>query len=192
MPDEPTGQEPTEVTEEQEPTTQEEPKGLSDPWADPEKARKEIEKLRKEAASYRTKYKEAEPLARKAKEMEDAQKTAEQRLTAQLEEEQKRRGDLLDRAVRAEVRALAADGFADPADAAAFLDLASYAGEDGDVDSDQIKADLDDLLKRKPHLAKQSEPRRPAPDRSQGSSGNTRSKTDPAAEFAGFLGQRLR
>ncbi|MFC9941256.1 hypothetical protein [Nocardiopsis alba] len=191
MPDESTGQEPAEVTEEQEPTTQEEPKGSTDPWSDPEKARKEIEKLRKEAASYRTKYREAEPLAKKAKELEDAQKTAEERLTAQLAEEQKRHGALLDRAVRAEVRALAADSFADPGDAAAFLDLGSYTSEDGDVDSDQIKADLDDLLKRKPHLGKQTEPRRPAPDRSQGSSGNHKTKSDPADAFAGFLNQRI-
>ncbi|MBQ1164571.1 hypothetical protein KBZ21_42075, partial [Streptomyces sp. A73] len=37
--------------------------GKTDPWHDPEKARREIEKLRKEAAKYRTTAKELEPLA---------------------------------------------------------------------------------------------------------------------------------
>jgi hypothetical protein len=58
--------------------------------------------------------------------------------------------------VRAEVKAAAAGKFADPADAAAFLDLTEFeVNEDGDVDQDAIAAALDDLLKKKPHLAAQ-------------------------------------
>lgn len=72
------------------------------------------------------------------------------------------------RAVRAEVRALAADGFADPDDAAAFLELGSYADDDGEIDTQAIKDDLTDLLKRKPHLAKRKGPK---PDPSQGARG---------------------
>lgn len=45
-----------------------------------------------------------------------------------------------------------AGGFADPADAAVFLNPADYDG-DGGVDTDAIKADLAGLLERKPHLA---------------------------------------
>ncbi|MBQ1166909.1 hypothetical protein KBZ21_53840, partial [Streptomyces sp. A73] len=70
---------------------------------------------------------------------------------------------------RAEVRALAANEFADPEDAAAFLSLDGYGSDDGEVDAEQIRADLKALLKAKPHLAKPADtgPRRPAPDRSQ-------------------------
>lgn len=159
----------------------------------PKDVRELLEKNRKvnsEAAGLRKRLKELEPLAKKARELEDAQKTAEERLTAQLQDEQSRRSKLLQRAVRAEVKALAADRFADPDDAAAFLSLDSYASDDGDIDADQIQADLADLLKRKPHLGKPTE-RRPAPDRSQGSSGNGRTKSDPANEFATFMGQKL-
>jgi hypothetical protein len=61
------------------------------------------------------------------------------------------------RIVRSEVRALAADDFADADDAARFLDLDEYdVDDDGNVNSRQIKADLKDLLARKPHLAKPS------------------------------------
>lgn len=77
---------------------------------------------------------------------------------------------LLNRAVDAEIKALAGR-FADPSDAAAFLDKTKYATADGDVDTEAIKADLDDLLARKPHLGRQPESRVPAPNPAQGSSG---------------------
>lgn len=79
---------------------------------------------------------------------------------------------LLDRTVKAEVKALASQGFADPEDAAAFLDLSKYATGDGDVDSAAIAADLSALLERKPHLGKSPESRTPAPNPAQGSSGS--------------------
>lgn len=57
-----------------------------------------------------------------------------------------------ERLLRAEVKALAAEmKFADPADAAHFVDLAKY-DPDGDS-SKQMKADLAALLKDKPYLA---------------------------------------
>lgn len=46
-----------------------------DPWADPEAARKEIEKLRKEAAGWRTKYRDAEPQLTEYQKYLDSQKT---------------------------------------------------------------------------------------------------------------------
>lgn len=159
-----------------------------DPWADPEAARKEIERLRREAAGYRTKVRDLEPLARKAKELEDAQKSEAQRLAEQLAAAQESVQVFRQRAVRAEVRALAAAEFADPDDAHAFLDLDAFVGDDGEIDTDRIRKGLADLLKRKPHLARDAGPRAPRPDRTQGSSGNgNRTPTDPASEFAGFL-----
>lgn len=181
-----------ESTEPQE-TTVEEPQEGKTEW-DPEAASKEIAKLRKEAARYRTRTKELEPLAKRAQELEDAQKSETQRLGEQLTAAQQRLEAVQQRAVRAEVRALAASDFADPEDAAAFLDLGAYVGEDGDVDADAISSDLKDLLKRKPHLAKAQDtgPRSPRPDRTQGSSGNgARTPSDPSAVFADFIKRGL-
>ncbi|MGW7350951.1 phage scaffolding protein [Streptomyces sp. NPDC054784] len=163
----------------------------ADPWADPGAARREIEKLRTEAAKYRTRNKELEPLATAAKEAEEAQKTEAERLSGQLTDAQKRAEQAQQRAVRAEVKALAANSFADPDDAHAFLDLAAYVDSDGDVDGAAIERDLAGLLERKPHLGKPDPgPRRPAPDRTQGSSGNgARTPTDPATLFANFMNQ---
>lgn len=60
------------------------------PWDDPAVARKEIEKLRGEAAGWRTKFRDAEPLAAKYREIEDSQKTEVQKaLEAQTAAEQK-------------------------------------------------------------------------------------------------------
>ena len=167
----------------------------TDPWADPEAARKEIEKLRKESAGYRTKAKELEPLAKKAKELEDAQKTEAERLNEQLTDAQERAAKAVQTAVASKVEALASKDFADPEDAASALDLAAYVDADGSIDADAIRRDLDDLLKRKPHWAKPADngPRRPAPDRTQGSSGNgNRTPSDPAQVFAGFMDKALK
>jgi hypothetical protein len=76
------------------------------------------------------------------------------------------------RIVRAEVKALAADLFADPADAPLYLDLTKYdVDDDGNVAADEVKADLKQLLKDKPHLAKKGAA--PKPDPSQGKGGGT-------------------
>jgi hypothetical protein len=182
--------------EPQEPeTAPEAEQAKTDPWADPDAARKEIEKLRREAAKYRTKAGELEPLAKRAQELEDAQKSEQERLTEQLTAAQDRVKAVQARAVRSEVRALAAAEFADPDDAHAFLDLDAFVGDDGDIDADSIRDSLADLLKRKPHLAKPADnsPRRPAPDRTQGSSGNgARSSSDPGVIFAGLMDQALK
>jgi len=162
----------------------------ADPWADPDAARREIEKLRRQAAKYRTKAGELEPLAQKARELEDAQKTEAQRMSEQLTAAQQRIQAVQQRAVRSEVKALASAEFADPEDAHAFLSLDSYVTEDGDVDTDAIQRDLKGLLQRKPHLAKpvDNSPRSPRPDHTQGSSGNgNRSTSEPSAVFADFM-----
>lgn len=61
------------------------------------------------------------------------------------------------RIVRSEIKALAAESFADPADAVLNLDVTDYeVDDDGNVDEARLKSDLAALLKRKPHLAKVS------------------------------------
>jgi hypothetical protein len=130
-------------------------------------------------------------------EYERAKLSEQERLTADLEAAKQRVQAVQQRAVRAEVRALAAAEFADPDDAHAFLNLDEFVGDDGDIDTDGIRAGLDELLKRKPHLAKpapaDNSPRPPRPDRSQGSSGNgNRSSSDPGVIFAGLMDQALK
>ncbi|MFD4394654.1 hypothetical protein [Kitasatospora sp. NPDC058478] len=162
---------------------------------DAERAQAKIRKANSEAEGLRKRLRELEPLAAKARELEDAQKTAEQRAADRAEQAEQRAVAFRDRAVRAEVKSLAAAGFADPDDALGALDLASYVDAGGDIDNERIAADLDDLLQRKPHWAKAAPdagPRRPAPDRTQGSSGNgARTPNDPAAEFAGWMSRAL-
>lgn len=180
--------------EPQEPNASPEGDSKTDPWADPEAARREIEKLRRENAGHRTKVRELEPLAAKARELEDAQKSEAERLTEQLTAERERAASATRVAVTAKVEALAATSFADPTDAAGALDPSAYVDESGAIDESRIQADLEDLLQRKPHWAKPIEgPRRPAPDRTQGSSGNgNRTPTDPANVFAEFMSQGLK
>lgn len=167
---------------------------------DAARARAKIHKANQEAASLRKRLKELEPLAAKAKEYEDAQKTETERLQSQLTEREQEISKLRKRTVRSEVRALAAHSFADVTDPEAHLDLDGYIGDDGDIDTDRIKADLADLLERKPHLGKPKAPepepeeprrRRPAPDRTQASGANQQRTKDPADEFAGFVQSRL-
>lgn len=84
------------------------------------------------------------------------------------------------RMVHAEIRALAVDRFADPSDAPAFLGtVEEYLDSAGDPDSEAIRFALDDLLDRKPHLAKPTpqsatSPRPPAPNPAQGATAPVR------------------
>ncbi|MFE6429368.1 hypothetical protein ACFVOB_28405 [Streptomyces rochei] len=182
-------------TEPQEPESAPEAEGAEEEPFDRARAEAKIRKANSEAKSLRERLKELEPLAQKAKELEDAQKSEQERLAEQLKAAEERIASVQQRAVRSEVRALAASEFADPDDAHAFLSLDSYVTDDGDVDTAAIQRDLADLLKRKPHLGKpaDSSPRSPRPDRTQGSSGNgNRSSSDPGAIFAGLMDQALK
>ncbi|MFJ2697427.1 hypothetical protein ACIO5Z_14535 [Streptomyces rochei] len=181
-------------TEPQEPQAAPEAEGAEEEPFDRKRAEAALRKKNSEAENLRRRLKELEPLAKKAKELEDAQKSDQERLTEQLTAAEKRIQTFQQRAVRSEVKALAAVEFADPEDAHAFLDLTSYVDDDGDVDTAAIQQDLKDLLKRKPHLAKPTDtsPRPPKADRTQGSSGNgNRTPTKPEEEFAGWLKQAL-
>lgn len=161
------------------------PETETPPWGDdfdPEKAwsliqnlRSDKEKLQKRPTlsdADRQKLTEYDLFVEASKsDLEKAQEAAQQNAT--------RAQALLDRAVKAEVKGLAANTFADPEDAHVFLDLSKYADGDGDIDTAAIQADLTDLLGRKPHLGKSPESRVPAPNPAQGSSasGPTRDKS---------------
>lgn len=144
----------------------------------------QLKKARNEAAKYRQQYRTAEPELAAARKLLAENQTAEQQAEAAAKAAEARVAAVTQRAVRSEVRALAADGFADPDDAAAFLDLASYIDDEGDIDTQQIRADLADLLTRKPHLGKPEVRRQPRPDPSQGSGASGKAKANPAEEFA--------
>ncbi|WP_407563317.1 hypothetical protein [Streptomyces sp. 184] len=193
MPEEPIA--PAPETEPAEPATAAEPNtppegGQGEEPFDAERAKKALNKKNSENENLRRRLKELEPLAKKAKELEDAQKSEQERLTEQLTAQQEKAAKAIRAAVTSKVEALAAAEFADPEDAAGALDLTTYVDDEGGIDADAIKRDLGALLKRKPHWAKPADtgPRRPAPDRSQGSSGNgNRSPSDPGAVFADFI-----
>ena len=69
----------------------------------PDWARKQIEKANREAAGYRTKLREVEPLAAKARELEESQKTEAQRLTERAEQAERRLPELELSAIRYEI-----------------------------------------------------------------------------------------
>jgi dsDNA-specific endonuclease/ATPase MutS2 len=64
------------------------------PARSPEDLQAEIQKLRKENASWRTKYREAEPIVKAHQEAEEASKTEVQRLQEALQKEQQGRTDI--------------------------------------------------------------------------------------------------
>lgn len=155
------------------------------------KQRAEAERAKREADRARR------DLEKQLQEYRDKDKSETEKALARAEDAEKRAQALLEVAVRAEVRALASAQFEDPDDAITYLreKFGGYS-DDGTIDADQIKADLADLLDRKPHLAKKAaaepEKRRPAPDMTQASSANKQRSSTPADEFAGFLNARLR
>jgi hypothetical protein len=185
--------EPVETELQQHDNPAQEAGGAEEEPFDRKRAEAALRKKNSEAENLRKRLKELEPLAQRAKELEDAQKSEAERLTEQLSVQRETAQKAVRVAVEAKVEALAASTFADPSDAAGALDLASYADDAGVIDTEAIKADLADLLQRKPHWAKAPEgPRRPAPDRSQGSSGNgSRTPMKPEDEFASWLGNAL-
>jgi len=151
----------------------------------------QVKKARDEAAAYRQRLNDAKPKLTAYETLLASQQTAEQKAEQQAKDAEARVQAVTARAVRSEVRALAAQDFTDPDDAAAFLNLHSYVDGDGDIDTARIRADLTDLLRQKPHLARDQAPRAPRPDRSQASGGNGRTTADPAQEFASILRNQI-
>lgn len=131
----------------------------------------QVGKSRSEAKNLRERLKDAEPKVAEYEKLRQASQTELERAQEAASKATERISALTSRAVNAEIKAIAADGFADPSDAAAFLDVTKYADESGEVDTESIRNDLADLLTRKPHLGK-SETRAPRPNPAQGSSGS--------------------
>lgn len=131
--------------------------------------------------------KERSALAAKLKTFEDAQKTEAEKLADRASTAEKHAQAATARAVKAEVKALA-DDFADREDAVLNLgDLTKYVGDDGEIDTDAIKSDLESVLGRKQHLRKAAAgPRNPAPDLSQGRGGDNKPTDFRTADKAAF------
>ena len=188
-----------------------EPEGDADPEPEPEgepegadklgdEGKRALDRMKADRAAAKkaaaAEKKRADDLARKVAEFEDRDKSELEKAAAKAERLEAAAKAATARAVKAEVRAAAAE-FADPEDAAAFLDLSSYSNGDGEIDADAIQADLADLLERKPHLRRQAavEPAKPKPkpDPGQGSRGpaeptdfRNASKDAVAAELAKY------
>lgn len=146
------------------------------PWGDdfdPEKAWQLVQNLRSDKEKLQKRPSLTTEQQQKLAEyerLEEASRTELEKAQVAARNNEQRAQALLSRAVNAEIKALAGD-FADPSDASAFLDVTKYATTDGDVDTETIKADLADLLTRKPHLGKTPTSRVPAPNPAQGTSG---------------------
>jgi hypothetical protein len=106
--------------------------------------------------------KESRSHAARLQELEDRDKTEVQKASERAAAADQRAAAMAQRAAKAEVRAIAASTFADPSDAAAFLDLTEFVDDAGDIDSKGIEKALADLLKRKPHLGKEHPTRPPS------------------------------
>lgn len=76
------------------PRAQQQNGGSGDPWANPEVARREIERLRKEAAGYRTKLRDAEPQLAEYQKYLDSQKTEQQKLAEAKDAAERELADL--------------------------------------------------------------------------------------------------
>ena len=112
----------------------------------PEALRKALEKARREAASYRTKAKELEPLAAKAKELEDAGRTELEKLTARAETAERERNELTARALRLEV---AFEKGLTPAQAKRLVGASR----------EELEADADEILRDFPAIKPDGRPR---------------------------------
>lgn len=171
-----------------------------------DKGKQALDRMKSERAEAKkaaaAEKKRADELARKVAEFEDRDKSELDKATERAERAGEAAAKAIARAVRAEVKAAAA-AFADPDDAAAFLDLTTYTSDDGEIDTEAISTDLEALLGRKPHLrrpAAEPEKRKPKPDPGQGARPTdpptdfrTASREDLAAELASSVpGFRLR
>lgn len=139
------------------------------------------------------KLKDVGPQLAELEQLRAANKTEAERQAEELSRWQAEAGKWRTDAIGNRIQALATD-FADPSDAASALDPAQYLDAGGQINEDAIKADLADLLTRKPHWRRGDgtapAPRPPAPNYAQGSGGG-RAAADPAAEFAAVIQSQL-
>lgn len=139
-------------------------------------------------------YADVKAKAARLDEIEKAQQTEAERLAEETARWQTEAQTWREQAVGSRIQALAADSFADPSDAVTALRGNEYLDAGGQIDDERIRADLADVLSRKPHWARQATdqgPRLPVPNAAQGTSG-TPAATDPAAAFASIIQGQLR
>lgn len=149
-------------------------------------------------ARVKSQFKDYGELKMKAAELDQMRQTSQtesERQAAELVRWQSEAERWRTDAVGSRIQAVAASDFADPSDAVTALDPAKYLDASGQIDEDAIRADLADVLERKPHWRRADgappAPRVPAPNPNQGSGQNGRSAPDPAAEFASILQGQL-
>jgi hypothetical protein len=148
----------------------------ADPPADPAtgdvaKALADAEKWKALSRQNEAKAKANADAAKELADIKASQLSDTEKLTTAKEAAEKRAADAVKRAVKAEVKALAADAFADPTDAVDALAAADYVDDSGEIDIDAIKVRLGELLEAKPHWKKATAPAAPPaprPDPSQG------------------------
>lgn len=97
-------------------------------------------------------------LAKQLKAYEDRDKSDLEKANERLLNAEARVSAIRERAVSAEIKARAANTFADPSDAAAFLRASDYVDDQGEIDEKALDKAISDLLKAKPHLAKEGAP----------------------------------
>ena len=134
----PPGQPPSTQTQQQPPTppAPPAPPAGGDPWTDPAAAKAEIEKLRKESASYRTQVRELQPMADKFREAEAANQTELEKATNRANELEASKTAAEQQAARYEV-AMAKGLTLDQAKR-----LVGNTKEELEADADQLRKDL--------------------------------------------------
>lgn len=150
------------VDENDEPTTTDDTAAADDEPVIEDAAAKEIQALRRENASWRTKLRSTE--AELAK-LRDSAATDRESAIAAAREEARREAfaealaEANDRILRAEVIAAASRKLNDPEDAVRLLDLSQFqVNEQGEVDRKALAAAVDELVKTKPYLALSRDP----------------------------------
>ena len=135
----------------------------------PEWARESLKKANAEAAAYRKKVRDLEPLAKRAKQLEDASKSDIERATEALSAAEKRAQEAEVRALRLEV---AAEKGLTPAQARRLVGGTK----------EELESDADDLLASFPSSTPDAAPRKPQERLRPGSlpSGDQPEETDPA------------
>lgn len=188
-PTEPVTPEPQAGTEPTEPV-------VTPPWGDdfdPEKAWKLVQGLRADKERLAGRPVLDDDAKRKLTEYDrlvEASRTDLERKTEEATRWQTEAEKWRTNSVSSRIEALAATDFADPSDAAGQLDPAKYLDSGGQIDDAAIKADLAEVLERKPHWRRQKEtapPRVPAPNANQGSGTGGKPVSDPRQEFAAIL-----
>lgn len=143
-------------------------------------------------------FKDYNDLKAKAEKFDQAQQASQsdlERATAEATRWQSEADKWRTATVSTTITALASNDFADPSDAASALpDPGKYLDMAGQIDEAAIRADLAEVLERKPHWRRSqdgpSTPRAPAPNPAQGSGGG-RPVVNPAQEFAMLLQGQL-